>query len=65
MVVEVEIYDQVSDRDGFHSVNSDLIKISVRRYPHSMHDLVQSSECDLKSLNVSGLARELRHFNFR
>ena len=41
-------YDRTSHKDGFHKVNSDLIEISERSYPHTMHDLVQSSQFDFK-----------------
>lgn len=54
LVVEVEKSDRDSDRDGFHLVNSDLIKISERSYPHSVHDLVQSLGCDFTILDTFG-----------
>lgn len=47
LVFKVVKYDQISNRDGFHLVDSDIIKIGERNFPHTMHDLVQSSKCDL------------------
>lgn len=54
MVVKVVKYDENSDKDGFHSVNSDPIEINESSYPHTMHDMVKNSKCDFTILENFG-----------
>lgn len=37
--LEYAQFDQISDVDGFHPNNSDLMEITGSNFPHTMHDL--------------------------
>lgn len=54
LVEQVVKFNQISDKDGCHQVSSCLIEINNSSYPHTMHDLVQSSKCDFTILESSG-----------
>lgn len=55
IIVEVESFGQISDRDGFHLVSSGFIETSGSSYPETMQDLVKSSKCDFVILEISGI----------
>ena len=50
LVVEIVKSDQINDKYGCHLVSRGLIEIIGSYYPHTMHDLIQSSECDFTIL---------------
>lgn len=53
LVIKIVKFDQLSDRDGCHSTNSNLIEISERSCHHTMYDLVQCLEYNFSILEIS------------
>lgn len=53
MVVDFEKSVEISEKDGCHLVSSGLIETSGSIYRHTMHDLIQLSECDFTILESS------------
>lgn len=62
LVVEVEKFGQVSDRDGCNSVRIGIIETNGSKYICTMHDLVQSSRCDFTILEIFGTFQEVETF---
>ena len=54
MFVGFEKPDQINYVDGFHLDSSYLLEINGSSYPHTMHDLIQSSKCNPAILEHSG-----------
>ena len=53
LIVEVEKYGQISDRDGYHLKRG--CEISSSSHPQAMHDLVQAPKFDSTILESSGM----------
>lgn len=59
LVIEIVKSDQISDKDGYHLVGRGLIETTRSNYPHTMHDMVQSLECDFTILESFRTCQEL------
>lgn len=55
MGAEVEESCQTIDKDGCHPMSSGHIETDGSNYPHTMHNLVQSSKCDFTILESFGI----------
>ena len=47
-----KFFHEACDKDGCHLVGSGLIENGSSSYPHTMHDLVQSSKCDFTIMEI-------------
>jgi len=50
----------ISDIDGFHLDNSDPVTIIGGSFPHTMHDVIQSSKCDSIIFEISRTYQEVK-----
>jgi len=54
LVVEVEKYGKICDRDGCYPMSRNHTEINNSSYPQTMHDLVQDSKLDSTILECYG-----------
>jgi len=60
LIFKVVKSDKISEIYGYHTIDSDVIKVSEIRCPHIMHNLVQYLKCDFTILESSGTSQGVK-----